>query len=683
VALNVRLEFRDTAHPELTDHVNIIRVEVWQEISESWSVMLQLRSKEQKADLHTVLGEIVKVHFNRDEDGKEGEAEPFLPFLEGMISRARQLSVADGKSTYELVIVHQLWLFTLRKTCGVLLSHSAPEILKRKVDNRNRDNKVKIPPMKLPAEATRVREYTAQYAEGDYEFVRRVLAEDGVAFFFTGQGLTTLTMVSDTSATSSDVQAKLPYAPTADALHGDTDAVIAVEFGEMVAPTDKMLRDYHFDNPRFRPTAKAAGSDFDKHWGDYTYEEGSLHAFDKGADENKLLDQSAGEAVAKRRVEALTKDGWTAECRTTCPLPAGAVVTISGDHPIADIPLLVVRAITILEYPQEARESQVVQIHRISCVQQKRPYRPRLIPKPRIHGIQRATVIGQEHIDVDEHGRVLLAFNWELATDPVTDPENAEFTFTRRVQVVHGWAGPSHGFVVLPRCGDEVLVAYVDGDPDEPVVVGRVYNGINRGEVKLPDDKTQSLWRTQSSPSKDGFHEIRFEDRSGQEELHIEAQRLHTRLVKGSEQVNVNGSRDISVGGTETEQIHKEHFRTVDENEYIHVKGDRSLKVDGSQTDEIGSYWMSQVDAGIARFAAGHYIEAGSTTVITSKDRKEETTGTHKIEAGVIHIKARGMLTLEAPVIKINGVIIEMKAGLINETADGMLMLNGGIVKIN
>jgi type VI secretion system secreted protein VgrG len=384
------------------------------------------------------------------------------------------------------------------------------------------------------------------------------------------------------------------------------------------------------------------------------------------------------------------------------------VLTVTGDHAVAGTPMTVVRARTLVETPDESRGGHVTQEHRLWCVQASHPYRPRPIPKPRIHGIQRATVVGPEHIHVDEHGRVLLAFFWDISTDEVSDPQATDLRPTRRVPVSHGWAGPSHGFVTLPRCGDEVLVAYIDGDPDEPVVVGRVYNGVNRGEVKLPDDATQSLWRTQSSPAMDGFHEIRFEDKSGGEELHIEAQRLHTRLVKGAEQVNVQGNRDITVDCTETEVIHENHSRTVDGDETVAVggnravkiKGDHTRKVDGTETivvdgtrdltvggnqmDHFGADWLSEASGSIGRNALHHGTVVSGQANVFCASRKEETKGAHDIKAGTVLVNADQTFTVLSGAVAIIADSIDLVAGGSAISIDaGGVTITGALVRIN
>jgi type VI secretion system secreted protein VgrG len=243
-------------------------------------------------------------------------------------------------------------------------------------------------------------------------------------------------------------------------------------------------------------------------------------------------------------------------------------------------------------------------------------------------------VAGGEEIDVDEHGRVVVVFQWDDHWDEWKGPPGTTDPPTRRIAVTQGWAGPQRGLLTIPRLGDEVVVAYIDGDPDEPVIVGRLYNGRNEAAVDLPGDRTQSVWRTQSSPEGDGFHELRFEDKKGAEELHIEAQRLHTRLVKGDEQIDVGGGRTIHVGGS---QIVK-----IGANLDIHAEGNITETADGS-----------------------HRIRA-STTAVESSQRLEKTNGPHDIVASTVTIQATRIdLVAGGSAIRITGDSIIITAPLV------------------
>jgi len=191
-------------------------------------------------------------------------------------------------------------------------------------------------------------------------------------------------------------------------------------------------------------------------------------------------------------------------------LRPGTIITIEGPpHPALD-PRLGGWLVTSLSIDGSAQGEWTV---RATAVPAREPYRPaRRTPKPRAEGVQSAVVVGPagEEIHTDEHGRVRVQFPWDR--EGTLDEHSSCW-----LRVAQGWAGAGFGLFALPRVGQEVLVAFMAGDPDPPVVVGRVSNALNPPPLKLPDERTQSVWRSASSPGGGGFNEIRLEDRRGSE----------------------------------------------------------------------------------------------------------------------------------------------------------------------
>jgi type VI secretion system secreted protein VgrG len=168
---------------------------------------------------------------------------------------------------------------------------------------------------------------------------------------------------------------------------------------------------------------------------------------------------------------------------------------------------------------------------------------PLVTHKPTIPGPQSALVVGKqgEEIDVDEHGRILVQFYWDRKKKP-----------SRRVRVAQIWAGSQRGALFLPRIGDEVMVAYEDGDPDRPIVVGSVYNGTNDVVADLPAKKTRSGILTKSSKNSAGYNMLLFDDTAGEERVKLRAQKALMFKALGDETRDINGSQTETVGGDET-----------------------------------------------------------------------------------------------------------------------------------
>jgi type VI secretion system secreted protein VgrG len=254
--------------------------------------------------------------------------------------------------------------------------------------------------------------------------------------------------------------------------------------------------------------------------------------------------------------------------------------------------------------------------------------------------VQSAIVVGAagQEIDVDKHGRVQVEFHW--------DRRALHVGTTRRVRDSQGWAGASFGFVTLPRVGDEVIVAYLDGDPDEPVIVGRVHNAASISPLQLPAEKTQSIWKSRSTPGGAGFNAILMDDAAGAELLALKAQRDFRTDVGRSALTQITEDQTIEVGGQQTTVLKRSQVLTVIEN----------------QTTRVGQK---------------HEIEAG--TVYTSATEAVLTTAPsialYNLDSSVNIIP--GNVTISAPRIMLTAGSSSI------EMVDGEIVIKAGIIKLN
>jgi uncharacterized protein involved in type VI secretion and phage assembly len=187
------------------------------------------------------------------------------------------------------------------------------------------------------------------------------------------------------------------------------------------------------------------------------------------------------------------------------------------------------------------------------------PHRPAMkTPKPTIQGLQSAVVVGPggEEIHTDEHGRVRVQFHW----DREGQHDEGSSCWMR---VSQGWAGAGYGMMALPRVGHEVLVAFLEGDPDHPVVVGRLYNGTAPGPYELPAHKTRSGWKTDSSPGSGGYNELMFEDAKGRELVRVQAERDLETVVKRDEARSVGVDRRTQIGAVDESHVGVRHNVTM------------------------------------------------------------------------------------------------------------------------
>ncbi len=306
-----------------------------------------------------------------------------------------------------------------------------------------------------------------------------------------------------------------------------------------------------------------------------------------------------------------------------------------------------------------------------TCIASTQVFRPpRSTPWPVVHGMHVATVIGPagEEIFTDKHGRIRVAFEWNRDARPPNGPGDA--CWVRVAQMV---AGPGFGTFFLPRIGHQVLVSFLGGDPDAPVVVGSLYNDKNEPQIKLPDDKDQSALRTRSTPNggKSNFNELRFVDKKDEELVAFQAEKDFKGLIK-------NKSTMVVDKGDETHTLNEgsQTLLISRGDQTITVKqGKRTLKVNGNSTTTIvtGDETTS-VEAGKVTHTAKGNVS------VTSRTGKIELTATTAIEltcgASSIKLTPKG--------IEISGPTLKASGSATAEVSGGaMLTLKGGVVMIN
>ena len=272
---------------------------------------------------------------------------------------------------------------------------------------------------------------------------------------------------------------------------------------------------------------------------------GRLFGDDKGA---ARADEKHGTRRAVQMAESIRTGRKRIQLETNAvDLAPGAIITIS-DHPHRELgpdKRLLVTSFMLEGTPGEAWSMSA------EAVFAAEPYRPALrTAKPQLQGMQSALVVGPkgEEIYTDELGRVRVQFHWDREND---HDDNSSCW----MRVSHGWAGGGYGMITLPRVGHEVLVAFLEGDPDQPVVVGRLYNSATRPPYDLPAQKTKSTWRSDSSPGSGGFNEIMFEDAKNRELVYVQAEKDLEKLVKHDESIAIGHNQSISVGTDRTATI--------------------------------------------------------------------------------------------------------------------------------
>ncbi|MEM1034625.1 MAG: type VI secretion system tip protein TssI/VgrG, partial [Myxococcota bacterium] len=359
------------------------------------------------------------------------------------------------------------------------------------------------------------------------------------------------------------------------------------------------------------------------------------------------------------------------------------------------------------------------------------PYRPPLtVPRPRTRGLMTATVTGPagEEIYPDEHGRVLVKFHWDRrgALDE---------TSSYWVHVSQAWAGAGYGMLNLPRIGQEVLIDFLHGDPDQPLVVGRVHTGVQTPPYPLPEKKALSVWKSCSTPGGDGFNEITLDDTAGAERIYMHAQfdkivevehdtkeqvkrdssssvgrnaastvdvdrsektggnrttsvdGNNDEVIGGNETVGIGGTQALTVGGTRDVGVGGAHTVTVGPETYT-VNGSQSVSVSAAKAETVGAVCTLGVGASYAvnvgaamTVAAGASYTLATPTATISAPTYGVKCSSGKIEGADLSVIASGSLTLQGSEVTITGGTITMGDGTIN-IKGGTVNVNGGTTNV-
>ncbi len=513
------------------DSLRVRRFSVTEPIGQLFEVSLLARSPREDLDLDAFVGRPAGFAML----GELGAPRAWS----GIVSEMEQVQVeppkgaSPGLSTYSIRIVPALWLLGQKRDNRIFQDKSYPDIVKEVLAEYQIEPRTKL------ADEHPKRDYTVQYGETDFAFVSRLLEVAGVSFWFEqvpgDEGWKSELVLCDRPTSGEPRLPPLAYVDHPN-VEAKLDYATGVRLGQGVRPGRFTLRDYDFTKPDFRLVGEAEKQPPEERYEQYRYEHG---AFTQPKEGNARADV----ALAARRNER-RKITFRSNAHDLHP---GSLVSLFN-HPRSDLSLdkqlLVVEA--TLEGTATGEWSASFE-----AVFADKPFRPaQRTPWPRISGLQSAIVVGPkgEEIHCDEHGRVKVQFHWDR--DGQYDDKSSCW-----LRVSHGWAGAAFGMFALPRVGQEVLVGFWEGNPDEPLVVGRVHNAKTKSPYKLPDEKTRTTWKSNSSPKSDGFNELMFEDKAGSELVYLRAQRDLQKLVKRNETERTGGSRSISVGGSRSAVI--------------------------------------------------------------------------------------------------------------------------------
>nr|WP_281397207.1 type VI secretion system tip protein VgrG [Chitinivorax tropicus] len=532
----------------------------------------------------------------------------------GYVTQMASLGLKGRFAVFRVTLRPWLWFLTRAADCRIFQEKSVLDIIKEVFEaygcaDYSLTCSGQAPQQVLP--------YCVQYRETDFNFVSRLMEQTGIYYYFKhGESRHELVLCDalDAHGPAPDY-AKLPFSPFDERDIRRGEDIFEWSASAEIQPGAYTLKDFDFE----KASASTSGALLVKSTMSRQHDQSKYEVFDYPG---LFAERAQGEAHVRHRLEGYQAQVERFEGRTMARgLFPGAIFEMT-EHPVSSQngKYLVVSMQYELAYngfvsDSTAQPDPVCLCH-FTAVRSQVQYRPqRITPKPFVQGPQTAIVVGKsgEEIWTDKYGRIKVQFHW----DRVGAADEKSSCWLRVAQL---WAGKRWGTVFIPRVGMEVVVDFLEGDPDRPLVTGAVYNADNMPPYALPSGATRSAIKSDSTKGSGGFNEIRLEDKKGSEQLFIHAQKNQDNYVKEEAYQWVGKDRHTMVKGND--------LLAVDGAFHIHVKGKRNEKVGGNVSLDAGQ---------------NHYVKAGQN---------------HAVDAGMnAHLKAGMGVVIEA------GMSITLKAG--------------------
>lgn len=559
--------------------------------------------------------------------------------VDGLVRDVGLAGVEGGHPHYRARLVPRLAELAMRRGRRIFQDLSALDIVKQVLDEgevAHREQVNAAPP---------VRPYCAQCDESDLELVTRLLAEEGLSYIFEHAAGGHEVVIVDGAQGCPAIEGD-PVVPfrVSDRSGGEVEHLNRLERVRQVAEGIATLADFDFTRPALKvsATARAGGA---PPLESYSYPAG-------------FTDGGVGGRRAEATLQGLRLGSDTFAGSGSCTrLTAGSTFEVRGHlDPSLEAKLLVLEAEHEVHQQEGGGEAGAIE-HAYQgsflAVEASTPLRPpALVRRPRAL-TETATVVGPagEEIHVDEHGRIRVQFHWDR------DGKHDERS-TCWLRCTQPWAGPGWGASFVPRIGQEVVVRFLEGDPDRPFVVGALYNGRNPPPLLLPQDKTRSTLRSDSSLGSNGFNELRFEDQAGREEFFLHAQKDEQIEVLNDKAQRVHGNERLDVAKDRSKQVVGQHELRVTAEDGLGIGGNETLTVAGQREIAVAVDHRETV-AGLQSISVGgnRHVEVALASAETIGAAAALTIGAaYAVTVGAVHNTAVGGALLR----QVGGAAIEL-----------------------
>jgi type VI secretion system secreted protein VgrG len=619
-----------------------------------------------KLALEDIVGKPIHIVADSDKGDKKR-------WFKGTCISAKHIGKLDVGGHFKAIIRPWLWYLTRRTNLRIYQKLKVSEIIEKVIEDHGFKGDIKL---KL-SETYEVREYCVQYRETDFDFISRLMEEEGIYYYFDHDADGTEKMVfADGPNGHEDVAdpSEIPFLPYGARSTVESVGPVVFEWNgvEKVRSGEVSLDDYNFENSTGDLGSKSNDGKLKYSRSDdvlYDYP-GRFRTTSRGDKYAKVRMQADAiqQHVVTGRSDAINlavgrKFTVSKLKRTKDPKKAMLIECLHDIVQLAatekgffsgDLSSLATAGVT-----DGVHEPHIV---RFQAIDSSKTYRaPLVTPWPRVGGIHTAVVTGKdgEEIYTDPYGRIKVKFHWD------TEDKSGDNT-TCWIRTMMPWTGKNWGAIAVPRVGQEVVIDFEEGDPDRPLCVGMLYNDKTMPPYKLPDNKTQSGVKTNSSKGGGGFNELMFEDKKGSELVRFQAERDYKQFVLNDAEIEVGlGKKDK---GDLTLTVHNDVTETINEGNYTETvkKGDHSTTLDKGDHNTVLKMGDMSVD-----------VKMGKITVKAMKSIE------FKVGGSSIKMDPTS-ITVKSTFITVKGnAKVDITSPLTTVKADGMLTINGALVKIN
>ena len=602
-----------------SDLFSVVGFKLTERLSEVFQGHLELASTDPSIQAAEILEQPVDLVIWQD-------SMPLRRFT-GVVNEFVRGDAGHRRTRYELIIQPPLWRLGLMHNSRIFQTQGTDTIVRTLLEERGIIDSI-FDLKRTPEQ----REYCVQHRESDLAFLERLAAEEGWHYRYEHGSVDGDTQSALIIADHHGDAPKLEPAAYNAKAGGSTQrpAVYRFRYEERVRVASVAMKDYTFRNPAYALMHEHASGDL-KHREDYQH-------YDYPG---RFKADASGQPFTEARLQSLRNDASTASGESNRPdfSPGAKVELTEHDSDNLNREWLLTSIIHTGTQPQALEEeggSEPTTYHnQFKAIPADLTWCPQTPHRPLMDGPQIAIVTGQEgeEIHCDEHGRVKVRFPWDRYS------KNNEHS-SAWLRVSQGWAGGQYGFMALPRIGHEVIVSFLDGDPDQPIITGRTHHVTNTPPYGLPEHKTRTTLKTKTHKG-EGSNELRFEDEADQEQIYVHAQK----------------DLDLLTENNRTEVIRNYSHRTVENHDFSHVKGNEHRTVDGEQRESIGGDCSQNIGGTFhQKSSQGTFSEAGTEVHHKAGTKVVLDAGAEiTISAGGSFLKLDPSgVTLSGPGIKIN-----------------------------